>query len=731
MKILYFDCFSGIAGDMVLGALIDAGLDVDILTKGLKKLKIKGYELKASKVTRKHVSGTKLDVIVKHSPQARPHRSFVEILKLIDDSSLKTAVKENAKKILNIIGRAESKIHGISGKKELHLHELGDIDSIVDIAGVAIAIDALGIDEIYSSVVGFGRTILNTRGGVLPAPSPASLEILRGVPVKISEIDSELVTPTGAGILKALSKGFGDMPQMKVSAVGYGAGTEELGEIPNMLRVIIGESAAAFEEDKAFVIETNIDDMNPQNFEYLFEKLLKEGALDAYTTTVQMKKSRPAFKLTVLSDRSKLERLCSIIFSETTSIGIRYHEVDRFKLRRETVKVGTRYGDIKVKLSKGPDDILTISPEYEECARAARARGVPLKRVYEEAKHEARHCERPKPCTTHCVRVQDKETKQSQMSYIFLIVATFLSLVTGYAAADTIYTKDGKELKGIITEDYKDRIVFSTIDGQVTVMKSDMKELYFDTEEQNLIKLAEQAKDKGDYVKAFIYYDKAFKLNPNSKAAKDGIVFLQGYLFKKDMSQKEEVVRRHNEFEQRGERTEIKSDEDKFNEDLKELRTESGIALMTSGGVTRIESVGAGSPAEGAGIRKGDTLVAIWGRLVGYMSLKEVVETMLEKNSLETKITLERDIAVRVGPGGSIGAALSMQFDGLTVSAVKDGSTASEAGLKPNDIITAINGSSTRYMPLSRAIELIKRSTGGKVDLTVKKEMVIWGRGGL
>ncbi len=386
MRILYFDCFSGIAGDMVLGALIDAGLDVDILSRELKKLEIKGYELRCAKVMRKHVSGTKLDVIVKHSSRAHSHRSLVEVLKLIDSSSLNSTVKENAKKIFNAIGRAESKIHGISDKKRLYLHELGDIDSIVDIAGVAIAIDALKVDEIYSSVVTFGRTILNTRGGVLPAPSPASLEILKGVPVKVSGVDSELVTPTGAGILKALSKGFGDMPQMKVSDIGYGAGTESLSEIPNMLRVIIGESAAAFEEDKAFVIETNIDDMNPQNFEYLFEKLLKEGALDAYTTMVQMKKSRPAFKLTVLSDRSKLERLCSIIFSETTSIGIRYYEVDRFKLKREIVKVNTRYGNIKVKLSRGPDDILTVSPEYEECVKVARSRGVPLKRVYEEAR---------------------------------------------------------------------------------------------------------------------------------------------------------------------------------------------------------------------------------------------------------------------------------------------------------------------------------------------------------
>ncbi len=726
MKILYFDCFSGIAGDMVLGALIDAGLDLNILSRELKKLKVKGYKLETAKVMRKALSGTKLDVIVKHSSGAHSHRSLSEILKIIDESSLKSTVKENAKKIFNTIGKAESKIHGISNNKKLHLHELGDIDSIVDIVGVAIAIDALEIDEIYSSVLSFGRTMLNTKGGVLPAPSPASIEILRGVPVKISGIDSELVTPTGAGILKVLSKGFGDMPEMKVSQIGYGAGTKELGEIPNMLRVIIGESVAAFEKDKACVIDTNIDDMNPQNFEYLFEKLLKEGALDAYTTTVQMKKSRPAFKLTVISDRSKLEKLCSIIFSETTSIGIRYYEVDRFKLKREMVKVDTRYGDIRVKLSQGPDGILTVSPEYDECVKAARARGVPLKKVCEEAKYEARHCERPKGAKPAC-----PAGRQSKMSYILSIVAILLSLVTSYAAADTVYTKDGKELKGIIIEDYKDRVIFSTIDGQAVIMKSDVKELYFDTEEQNLIKLAEQARDKNDYIKAFVYYDKAFKLNPGSRAAKDGIVFLQGYLFKKDMSQKEDVVRRHNEYELRGEKADIKSDEDKFNEDLKKLRTDAGITLKPMGGITQIESVRAGSSADSAGIKTGDTLVAIWGRLVGYMSLKEVIETLLEKNSLETKITLERNVNVAVRPRESIGAVLSMQFDGLTVSDIKEGSTASEAGLKPSDIITAINGDSTRYMPLNKAIALIKESKEGRVNLTVRKDMVMWGKGGM
>ena len=386
MKIAYFDCFSGISGDMALGALLDAGLSLSVLSGELKKLNLKGYELKKSRVRRGELVGTKFDCIVKNPHNKYSHRPFVEILKIIDESSLNKIVKEAAKNIFKEIGSAEAKIHGISDIRKLNLHELGDIDSIIDIVGVVIAIDKLGIGEIYSSPINFGRTLINTKGGILPMPSPASLEILKRVPSKISNISSELVTPTGAGILKVMSKGFGEMPQMKISDIGYGAGAKELDEIPNMLRVMIGERIGAFKEDRISVVETNIDDMNPQGFEYLFEKLFKEGALDVYTESIQMKKTRPAFKLTVLCDQAKLEKICSVIFSETTSIGIRYHEVNRFKLSRRIIKVNTQYGDIKVKLSEGPDDILTVSPEYEDAARIARTKKVPLKTVYDAAK---------------------------------------------------------------------------------------------------------------------------------------------------------------------------------------------------------------------------------------------------------------------------------------------------------------------------------------------------------
>src|SRR3989338_5248513 len=307
--------------------------------------------------------------------------------------------------------------------------------------------------------------------------------------------------------------------------------------------------------------------------------------------------------------------------------------------------------------------------------------------------------------------------KMKRTILIIFFTAYGLQLVSRGSIADTIYTRDNKELKGIVVEDYKDRVIFSTVDGEQTIMKTDVKELYYDTEEQNLVKLAEQARDRDDLTKAFIYYDKAFKLNPNSKQAKDGIVFLQGYMFKKDMAQKEE---------------------EKIKSDIAKLRDTAGLALKLKDGVTEIGSVGAGSPAHEAGIRPGDVLIAVWGRLVGYLTLSEVAETILEKTSLETKCTISRKVDIRINENRNllsntndlVGITLNMRFDGLTVSAVKEDSPAAGEGVKQDDLIVEISGNSTRYMALKRAIELIKKSKGNTVSLVLQREVVMWGKQG-
>lgn len=312
--------------------------------------------------------------------------------------------------------------------------------------------------------------------------------------------------------------------------------------------------------------------------------------------------------------------------------------------------------------------------------------------------------------------------------FLLLFIAYSLQL-TAYSNADTVYTKDDKELKGIIVEDYADRIILSTFAGEKAVMKSDIKELYFDSEEDNLIKLGELAREKGDYIKAFVYYDKAFKMNPDSKRAKDGLVFLQGYLFKQDVARKEAAVERHNEFERLGAGGAlIKSDEEKYKENIQKLKNTAGITLSQKGGVTEIENVIKNSPAHEAGIRKGDLLIAVWGRLVGYLSPEGMVETLLEKNSIETKCTIQR--GVDVAPG-LIGADFRMLFDGLTVTGVKNNSPAAASGLKEGDLIVGIDAHSTRYMPLKQALELMKGSKNKTVRLTFRREVIMWGKEGV
>lgn len=384
MRIAYFDCFSGISGDMTVAAFLDAGLNFNTLSKELAKLKLKGYRIEKKKVKKSGLVGTKFECVKEGSSYRTS--SVGRIISIIEKSALSKRVKDISGDIFDRIGKAEAKIHGIKSAGDVHLHELGDIDSIVDIVGSAIAVDELGIDEIYSSRLDMGRTFVDGEHGRLPIPSPASLEILKGVPVAISEIKAELVTPTGAGILRALCRSFGRMPQMDISAIGYGAGTMELDERPNMLRVIIGESHPAFKEDRVCVMETNIDDMSPQGFEYVSEKLFKEGALDVYIDSIQMKKSRPAFKLSVLAEPSMLTRMASIIFKETTAIGVRFYEAGRFKLERKFSKVKTKYGDVSVKMSGTAEGVLTAMPEYEECVKLARKNNIPLKKVYEEAR---------------------------------------------------------------------------------------------------------------------------------------------------------------------------------------------------------------------------------------------------------------------------------------------------------------------------------------------------------
>lgn len=387
MKILYFDCFSGVSGDMILGALIDAGLDIAELEAELAKLNVPGYKIGAEKTARNSISGTKFSVEV--SGEHHPKRNLGDIIQIIDRSALDEDIKEQSKKTFTNLAAVEAGIHGES-IEEIHFHEVGALDSIVDVIGAFIGIKKLGIEAVYSSKMHLGTGFVQSRHGSLPIPAPATLALLKGIPVYSTGIKAELTTPTGGAILVTLSRSFGNMPPMKVEKIGYGAGSREL-EIPNLLRVYIGQTEeSGYIEENLVLVETNIDDMNPEFFDYVSTILLEKGCLDVFMTPIYMKKNRPATMLSVLTGPDKLDEILSIIFRETTTLGVRVNRLERKSLTREVIPVETRYGRIKVKVSKIEDQVKNITPEYEDCKEAALREGVPLKDVYDEVKRAAR-----------------------------------------------------------------------------------------------------------------------------------------------------------------------------------------------------------------------------------------------------------------------------------------------------------------------------------------------------
>ena len=379
MKVAYFDCFSGISGDMILGALIDLGMDINFLKKELKKIKIDEYTIQAKKILKKKNKAVKIDVITKS--EENKSRALSDIIQLIGNSRLDEDVKEKSRKIFYRLGKAESKIHGVSINK-IHFHEVGAVDAIIDIVGAVIGIKKLKIEKIYSSSLNVGKGFIKSEYGLLPIPAPATAELLKGIPVYNNKIEKELVTPTGAAIITTLADGFDDMPEIKIENIGYGAGTFDL-EQPNVLRIFLGK----IEDNKIDIIniiETNIDDMSPEYYDAIMEKLFENKALDVYLTNILMKKNRPTVKLTVLSEVKDTENLSRIILEETSTFGVRIYKANRKKIEREFRKIKTKYGIVKIKLGKLNGKIIKKYPEYEDCKRIAKREKIPIRKVYEE-----------------------------------------------------------------------------------------------------------------------------------------------------------------------------------------------------------------------------------------------------------------------------------------------------------------------------------------------------------
>ena len=414
---------------MILGALVDAGIEEDALRKELSKLKLDEYSLSFTKSEKHGIMGTKIDVKLLHESESdipkhgtgehnhshhnhhkddissghqrlhnnmehshneqqphahEPSRFLRDIFELVDESELDQPIKNTAKQVFDRLATAEATVHNMT-KDAVHLHEVSAVDSIVDIVGAVIGIHLLGVEEIHASPLSLGGGFVRCAHGVLPVPAPATLELLHGVPVRQTSIRKELVTPTGAAVITTLAKEFGEMPEMTIERIGYGAGSRDLAEQPNLLRVIIGQTQTQYDKDRLMMVETNIDDMSPEFYGYLMDKLFHLGGLDVFTTPILMKKNRPANKLSVLVEHHKMPAVVDFIMAETTTFGVRFYEISRRKLSREIMTVKTEYGDMGVKIGKLGDNVIKVVPEYEDCKRLAEVSNVPLRVVYESA----------------------------------------------------------------------------------------------------------------------------------------------------------------------------------------------------------------------------------------------------------------------------------------------------------------------------------------------------------
>lgn len=375
--ILYFDCFSGISGDMAVGALLDLGVPKDYLIENLKSLNIdEEYQIEIRKSNKNGIEGTDFYVFLKEENIHHHERNLKDIISIIDKSRITDGAKNIAKKIFNIIAEAEAKVHGKS-IDEVHFHEVGAVDSIIDIVGVAVCIDYLKPDKIISSYVNTGSGFVKCQHGILPVPAPATMNILKDVPIYSDERKFELTTPTGAAILKGLCSEFVEGINMKVKAVGYGCGKKNT-EKPNVLRIVLGEE----DKEEVVLLETTIDDMNPQFYGYVMDKLFEKGALDVYLTPVYMKKNRPGIVISVLVHENKEKSIIEVLFKETTTIGIRKFKIKRYELQREIKRVETEFGKVDFKISKYEGEIINISPEFEDLKRISMEKGLPLKDVY-------------------------------------------------------------------------------------------------------------------------------------------------------------------------------------------------------------------------------------------------------------------------------------------------------------------------------------------------------------
>jgi len=387
MRIAYFDCFSGVSGDMCLGALVDTGLPLADLAKGLEGLRLQGFSLRSRRVARGALSGTKVDVLIGKGRDRMV--SLQDVRLVLKAAHLPEPVRDRSLSVFERLARAEGLAHRTMAAK-VHFHELGGLDALVDVVGTVLGCHLLGVEALYVSAINVGSGTVRSEHGVSPAPAPATAALLKGLPIYTAGPRFELTTPTGAALMVTLSAGAGSMPAMTVTSIGHGAGEADPSGWPNVLRVFVGDTLAPAESDRVAVLETNLDDMNPQAYDLLIDRLLACGALDVTLTPVIMKRGRPGIVLSVLTDPAKMEPVFKVLFAETTTLGVRVQEVARRLLVRELTEVATRFGPVRVKVAKAAGRRLKARPEYQDCKRIAEQTGLPLRDVVREVERALR-----------------------------------------------------------------------------------------------------------------------------------------------------------------------------------------------------------------------------------------------------------------------------------------------------------------------------------------------------
>jgi len=385
MKIGYLDCFSGISGNMCLGALLDAGVALESIEAVLARLPVSGYRLRAERVARRGIAAMHVEVELDES-ERHPHRGLADVLAVIDRAGLEPRVAERSAAVFRNLAEAEAKVHG-TDTDHVHFHEVGAVDAICDIVGTVAGLEVLGIEKLFFSTVRLGGGTVRMAHGVLPVPAPATAELLKGLPTAGGPVQMELTTPTGAAILKTLGEPAPHWPEMSVLAIGHGAGGRDPQEVPNVLRLVVGDAPPAGEAlcDCVWVLDTNLDDMTGEQVGYCMEKLAEAGVLDAFTKPVQMKKGRPGVQVTVLCEPERLRAAEEVLWRHTTTLGIRRCLWQRSKLRRQVVAVTTQWGQVRVKVAYLGEEVLRRKPEYEDCRALAESHSVPLERVAREA----------------------------------------------------------------------------------------------------------------------------------------------------------------------------------------------------------------------------------------------------------------------------------------------------------------------------------------------------------